>query len=57
MTLNHPYSGGSLVAEFQVAPAPWITQSAIPTGGANTVMGFDFPTVARSFTFLNHGSG
>jgi hypothetical protein len=53
MALNHPQSGGSLVAEFQVAPAPWLTQSTVPASG---VTGYTFPTVARYLKILNHNA-
>lgn len=53
MTLNHPQSGGSLVAEFQVSPAPWLTQSTVPASG---ITGYTFPTVARHLVFRNHAA-
>ena len=55
MTLNHPRSGGGFVPEFQVAPAPWLTQSAIPV--STTTVGYQFTTIARHFRILNHDSG
>lgn len=54
MTLNNPQSGGAFVPEFLVAPAPWVTQSSIPSGG---VISYQFSYLARSVRFLNHDSG
>lgn len=54
MSLGNPNSGGGFAAEFMVAPAPWVTQSSLPTGG---VVSYEFSTVARHLRILNHDSG
>lgn len=57
MSVGNPNSGGGFVAEYQVAPAPWVTQSSIPAGGADVVVGYNFDPIARHVRFLNHDSG
>lgn len=53
MTLNNVAPGGNYVPEFQVAPAPWVTQSSVPSSG---IVGYSFDTVCSHVRILNHDS-
>lgn len=53
MSLNNPYSGANLLAEWQATGTPWLTQSSIPS---STTVGYSFATAAKSFRVYNHDS-
>lgn len=50
MSLNNPYSGANLLAEWQATSTPWLTASQVQSTG---LIGYEFRTVAKHFRLQN----